>query len=200
MYGIFSLSCLLFLSAVHTTESLFPSDVEIQSLTSQYHSKHHTALICRTGFHHLLICIYCKNPRMSVAAHPEVCVLSAPLPLQLFFTLLPLLLVNRHISIFISRLPQLWAVKCLQAYFFSIFFHPSLSFYASIFSPRACFMHKRLLDLWCHTCTWVEHDKKIHYIIIITTNKQLFECTCTHSVMHYARNGYFNKIIEPLEY
>lgn len=39
--------------------------------------------------------------------------------------------------------------------------------------------------------------QKKSIIIIITINKQLLSVPVTQSVMHYARNGYFNKIIEP---
>lgn len=83
----FFLSCLLFLSEAHTTESVFTSsDLEIQSITLQDHRKHHTALICRPGFHHLLICIYCKSVyECCVARHIPRCVFCQLLSLAAFF-------------------------------------------------------------------------------------------------------------------
>lgn len=67
---------------VHTTESLFPSDLETQSITLRYHSEHHATLVCGTGFHHLLICIYCKSAHeCCVARHIlrcEFCQVLAP--------------------------------------------------------------------------------------------------------------------------
>lgn len=120
-------------SEVCSTKSLFSFYLISNFATLQHHSKPCTALTCGTGFHYLLICIDCKSVCMSVVLHGTswgVCSVSHS-TLQLFPHRFPLL-VNRHISIFISRLPQLWAVKCLQAFFFfSNFFFPlsiSLSF------------------------------------------------------------------------
>lgn len=57
------------------------------SITSQYHSKHHTMLICRTGFHHTLWYAYTEIGVLCCSARPEVCVLSATLPCSFFFRL-----------------------------------------------------------------------------------------------------------------
>lgn len=110
--------CFFFRHLLYRVFVFILSDLEMQGITLQHH-KPCTVLICRTGFHHLLICIHCKSVCTSVVLHGTswgVCSVSHS-TLQLFPPTLPLL-VNRHISIFISRLPQLWAVKCLQAFFF----------------------------------------------------------------------------------
>lgn len=85
-------------------------------------------LLVRQGF---IICWYAYTVNLSIwvlccMAHPEVCVLSATLPCSSPSQPPLPLLVNRHISIFISRLPRLWAVKCLQVIFFLNFFFPAL--------------------------------------------------------------------------
>lgn len=132
-------------------------------------SQHHVANI--TGSH---VC-WCPRKRESVccgARHVLRCVFCQLLSLAAFFFSSPPLPPPHFQSSWLTVTlafsspgsPQLWAVKCLQAVFFPL--------RTSKFSPGAWFMHKRLLDLWCHTCTWMEHDRKIHYIIISTTNKQ----------------------------
>lgn len=120
--------CILFVWGSHYSAFHLISE-KIQSITSQYHRKQsHRRLFAVQGFHHPLICIYCKSMcECCVARHVPRCVFCRLLSLAAFFffffsptpsPLLPLLLVNRRISIFISGLPQLLAVKCLQASFF----------------------------------------------------------------------------------
>lgn len=176
-----------FLSEAHAAESAFTSsDLEIQSTSLQYHSKHRCALICRARVSsptHMHVTV---NLHVSVVVllgtSWGVCSVSHS-PLQLFFfssysppSTLLLLLVCRHISIFISRLPQLSAVKCLQAFFFFCsFFPPTLSLSASIFSPRACFMHKEgyLTSDVIHVHEWNTTKKSIISLLILPTSNFL---------------------------
>lgn len=143
------------------------------------------------------------NLPMSAAcrsAHPEVCVFCQLLSPAAFCFFLPahFLLVNRHISIFISRLPQPTSspMSPSKFFFFLLFTYLSMLLY-SVLELVSC----------TKKVTWPQMSYK--YMIGTRQKNPLYhyyyyqqatvERTCTHSVMHYARNGYFNKLIEPSE-
>ena len=188
---------------------------KIQSIASLYHREQsHRRLFAVQGVFITPWYAYTVNPCVSVVllgTSRGVCPVGCS-PLQLFFfffffffpstpsPLLPLLLVNRHISIFISGLPQLLAVKCLQASFFFFFYPHALPFSASIFSPRACFMHKvgYLTSDVIHVHEWNTTKKSIISLLLLPTSNFL-NVPVLIRVMHYARNGYFDKLIEPSE-
>lgn len=87
------------------------------------------------------------------------------------------------------------------SFFLSLFFYPhALPFSASIFSPRACFMHKEgyLTSDVIHVHEWNTTKKSIISLLLLPTSNFL-NVPVLIRVMHYARNGYFDKIIEPSE-
>lgn len=107
------------------------------------------------------------------------------------------LLVNCHISIFISQLPQLKAVKCLQAFYFPIF--PVLYRLVLLYSVLdlvSC--TNKVTSPFDDTCTWAKHNQNKKSI---TVYQYYFHQQTTSWMGQYSKamNGYLNKVIDPSE-